>query len=169
MRPRLPLSFYCSVFSSKRYGHERAFQMAVNCKEADKAQAAGGVGGASEGASGGPGVPPQDVFAAPTPKGQTAAASPAVAGGSRRNRNTAARRQQQQQQHPHVRACSPGGSSRGPDMYVTTMRQGEGDDDEAMDSATDTRTDEGSVGLFCCLYAGVVFFVGLKWLYCYCR
>ncbi|CDJ67141.1 hypothetical protein, conserved [Eimeria necatrix] len=132
------------VFSSKRYGHERAFQMAVNCKEADKAQAAGGGGGTAEGASGGPGVPPQDVFTAPTPKGQTAAASPAAAGGSRRNRNAAARRQQQQQQQPHVRAFSPGGSSRGPDMYVTTMRQGEGDDDEAMDSATDTRTDEGS-------------------------
>lgn len=110
--------------------------MAVNCKEADRAQAAGGGGGPSA-------TPSQDMFAAPTPKGQAAGASPAAAGGNRRSRTTSSRKQQQQQNV--IRASSPGRISKAPDLDVAAMQQAEGEEDEAVDSATDTRTDEGSV------------------------
>ena len=129
--------FIFAVFSSKRYGHERAFQMAVNCKEADRAQAAAGGGGA-------PGGPPQDLFAAPTPKGHAAGASPAAAAGNRRSRATTSRKQQQQSV---VQALSPGRSSKATDSDIAALQQAEGEEDEAVDSATDTRTDEGSVRL----------------------
>ena len=113
--------------------------MAVHCKEADRAQAAG-VGGHPEP----PGGPLQDLFVAPTARCSAATVSPA-ASGSRKGRTAAARRQHQYQ--PLV-SGAPSGSAQGgpPEAEGPPLQQGDGDDDETLDSATDTRTEEGTVG-----------------------
>ncbi|OEH79777.1 hypothetical protein cyc_00519 [Cyclospora cayetanensis] len=136
------------VFSSKRYGHERAFQMAVNCKEADRAQAAAGAAGSQAGSGGVAEGGPHDIFATSSARGSASAA----AGGSRRSRTASGRRQQQH--HPLAMGSSPG---RGPGVADTevppAIQQGDGDDEDALDSATDTRTEESAVGRACCYRA----------------